>query len=226
MKRLFSILLILTLVFLVAGCSQQPKEEAVLPPTRTGAGTAHMSLPQYSFETACSTAEVIARVKVGDWIAEDTISGITYFKATTLQCFKGTIPESFTLCQDGCSTYTLAGYPLFTAGNELLLFLREPYPADKELEEDQPRFWIIGSYTTVFDVAYDSEGSRYYLDRTGTLGSGAEGCTSYSSDKTIREELEEYIYKTDPFLETVRYRIAYAFADKELEAAIEKQVVD
>lgn len=222
MKRFFCSLLVLVLLFLTVGCTQQAKEEAVLPPVRISTGTAYTSLPKYSFETACSTAEVIARVKIGDWIAEDTIGGYTYFKATTLQCFKGTIPENFTLSQDGCSTYTLAGYPLFAAGNELLLFLREPY--SDGFEKYQPLYWIIGSYTTVIDVAYDLDGTRYYLDRNGVLGSTVEDCKNYASHKAVREDLEAYVYKADPLLKTVKYCPTHIFTAGELEAAIEKQI--
>ena len=117
-------------MLLAAGCSlnteapaNSDEDSIVLPPARIGesVGRAHLA-KYYSFETAFSEADVVARIKIGNWLSEDELLGSTFFEATVLQCFKGDIPEIFILTQSGTASATLQGYPLFTYGNELLLF--------------------------------------------------------------------------------------------------------
>lgn len=220
MKRFFSLLLILTVLFLATGCSQTEKEEAVLPPTRIAAGTKYMSLMvDYSFESAFEDADVVVRAKIGDWLGENTESHKTYFSATVLECFKGDIPEQFTLMQEGCSTVTQYCYPLFTAGNELLLFLFEA----TGFRDYESAYWIAGAYMTTIDVAYDTDGNRYYLDRYGILCDDFYDCTDYTQNSTIAEELRidkelnAYLAKVDPFFEIMNYSFPRIFPGVALE---------
>lgn len=216
MKKLFSILLALSLILLAVGCSQSGKEGAVLPPARTGTGTMSMSLAvDYNFETAFEDVDAVARVKIGNWLGEDTELFSTFYEATVLECFKGEIPEKFTLLQEGCSAVTQYLYPLFTAGNELLLFLNE---ATDEYEYDSV-YWIGGAHTTTVDVSYDEEGNRYYMDRLGMLCQDMpDYCRNYVASKTEAEEIYAYLFEVDPFMETVNFRYPYIYAEKDLEA--------
>lgn len=208
MKRFFSLLLILDLLCIAAGCGQAKKREAVLPPVRTAPGTMYMQLEKrHSVESAFEESDGVARVKIGNWLGESTEHHVTYFEATVLECFKGDMPQTFTLIQDGCSTVTQSGYPLFTASNELLLFLNKATGEDNY----QPAYWIVGAHTTMVDVAYDTDGNRYYADRYGILCDDFFGCPNYTYNSTVGEELSieksirAYLIGVDPFLETMDY---------------------
>ena len=139
MKKILS-LLTAAFMLLMSGCSQQPSsplsdsDNIILPPSRIGEGEFNVQLTKrYTFETAFAEADAVARVKVGNWLSEDRENDSTCFEATTLQCFKGSLPETFTLYQTGSSHETLEGFPLFTYGNELLLFLNQgTQPGDKD----------------------------------------------------------------------------------------------
>lgn len=128
MKKILCIFFSAVLLLMVSGCAavSDGRDEAVLPPSRVGASQMQATLvKRYTFESAFSEADVVARVEVGNWLAENTDSITTYFEAKVLQCFKGSTTETITLFQDGCSTGTMKGYPLFTSGNEMLVFLKE-----------------------------------------------------------------------------------------------------
>lgn len=217
MKRFFGLLLGLVLFCFVAGCGQGQEEKTGLPPTRVGEGTMHVSLSQrYTVETAFAAADVVARVEVGNWLAEDLELHKTYYQATVLECFKGEIPDTFTLLQSGCSTFTIVGYPLFTKGNEILLFLKEATNLDYEAP-----YWIIGSFTTVMDVAYDEEGNHYYADRYGIFCENFSGCSSYASRGSIATEVRTYAVAADPIVETMGYAYSKIYLGNDLEEFME-----
>lgn len=190
---------------------------AVLPPTRLGSSSIHASLANYyTLDTAVSEADVVARIKVGDWIAENTEIQSTYYEATVLQCFKGNIPTKFTLIQDGCSTGTLKGYPLFTSGNEMLVFLKEAVA----VSYDSP-YWIIGSFTTIMDVSYDNAGNRYYADRYGILGETVDVAVNYARQPKTFAEVYASSVEADPIVQDFRY--PYVFAESDLIPLLEDQ---
>lgn len=220
MKRFFSYLLIVVLLSLMVGCSQQEKKNAILPPVRVGSGIMYMQLErQHTVESAFEEAYAVARVKIGDWLGENTEHELSYFKAVVMEEFKGDLPQSFALIQDGCSTATQVGYPLFTAGNELLLFLHK---ATGE-EDYQPAYWIVGAFTTFMDVAYDAEGNRYYTDRYGLLCKNFFGCPNYTYNSTIGEELQieqsvrSYLISVDPYYEIMGYKFPKIYRGTDLE---------
>ena len=203
MKKLLS-LFAAAFMLLTAGCSQvadQPvhsgDDPIVLPPTRIGENTSKALLAKlYTFETAFSEAEAVARIKIGNWLSEDTENGITRFEASVLQCFKGDLPETFSLFQGGCSKHTIRGYPLFSYGNELLVFLRK----DETQTDDYASYWIIGSYSTVLDITYDDDGNRYYADRYGFLGKSMKISPNYFYQNDILSEIYSYAINSDSFL--------------------------
>lgn len=185
---------------------------AVLPPTRLGSSSIHASLAKkYTLNTAVAEADVVARIQVGDWIAEDTDIGSTYYEATVLECFKGNIPTTFTLKQDGSSAGTLKGYPLFTSGNEILVFLNEATATNYD-----STYWIIGSFTTIMDVSYDNAGNRYYADRYGILGETVDVSVNYARQPSTFAEIYARSVETDPIVQDMQYRYPYVFAESDL----------
>lgn len=168
----------------------------ILPPARIDEDTYNVSLVRdYTFETAFSTAETVARIKVGNWLSENNEIHSTYFEAAVLQCFKGDIPETFILKQDGSSVGTVKGYPLFTYGNELLLFLKKGSTTDYETV-----YWIIGAFTTVLDVSYDADGARYYTDSRNIMGVTMNISSNYVSQDDILSEVYASAVSSDPFI--------------------------
>ena len=209
--------LIVSAVIFVPTLRETDDATAILPPTRFGSASIQASLAtKYTLNTAVSEADVVARIVVGDWIAEDTEIESTYYEATVLQCFKGNIPTTFTLKQDGCSTGTLKGYPLFTSGNEMLVFLKEAV----SVSYDSP-YWIIGSFTTIMDVSYDNAGNRYYADRYGILGETVDVATNYAYQHDTFAEIYAKSVEADPIVQDFQY--PYVFAESDLIPLLEDQ---
>ena len=177
-----------------------PSEGSViLPPVRIADDEFRPSLAkQYTFETAFYEAEAVARIKVGNWLSEDDESFSTHFEAFTLECFKGDIPETFILTQEGNSSGTVKGYPLFTYGNELLVFLNK-----WTNENNEDIYWIIGAFTTVLDVSYDNDGNRYYTDCRGILGATMDISSNYIDQNDILSEVYASAVNSDPFVANI-----------------------
>lgn len=219
MKKVFSLLLTVLFMLLAAGCTVPTEENAVLPPTRIGSSSIQATFnTKYTLATAMSEADVVARIQVGNWIAEDIELQETYYEATVQQSFKGDIPNTFTLLQDGCSNGTLKGYPLFTKGNELLVFLKEA----TGLEYESP-YWVIGSFTTLLDVAYDNSGTRYYADRYGILGETVQCSTNYALIGDVFSEVYATTVQADPIVDDMQYPYPYVFSENDLITLFDNQ---
>ena len=143
----------------------------------------------------------------------------TLFEARVLECFKGNMPDTFTLKQGGSSACTYEGYPLFTAGNELLLFLNEATGT----YEYNSVYWIIGSGATVMDVMYDDEGNRYYGDRKGHLGQTVEIGKNYTFDYELFQQMYENLKETDSLFAEREYQFPFVFAEADLNAYLKEQ---
>lgn len=170
------------------------RNRPILPPTRQGVGKAYISLEYlYTFETTISASDVVAHVKIGDWLKED--DDHTYYETEIIELFKGENISSIILMQDGCSQWTINNYPLFTSGNELLLFLKKATGT-----EFDNAYFIRGSYSTVMYAVTSSEGSVYYLDRYNILSSSAEGIINNIPQDSFARELYEKVIKEDPVL--------------------------
>lgn len=197
-RRIFTFLLAAALVLLTA-CSSRGTE----PPVRIGEATGNASFNRsYSLTEAFEEADVVALVQVGNWLGEKTEGfPYTYYEADALECYKGDIPAHFTLMQSGASTSTYEDYPLYTYGNQLLLFLRK---ADADYPD---AYQSVGSFSTVLYAADAVDGTRYYLDRFGLMSmreqetgdSALEQPLSRMPEDTVKE-LRADLEKTDALL--------------------------
>ena len=147
MKKNLSALLAALMLLSATACAAH---EPVLPPSRWG-----------------------ALVTVGDWLEEELITGRTFFRTTVQKVYKGDIPHEFVLAQEGCSTWTYRNYPVFTYGNQLLLFLIKydvsMYRDTYDLVEYPDAYELINTYSTVMYVTRDDSGMSYVLDALGMM---------------------------------------------------------
>lgn len=162
MKRaiIFVSILTLAVICISAVCVwlAPPPEQIVVPPSRFGTASASISSPE-TLAAATTEAEVVAHIRVGSWLGESELYDDTYFEAEVIEVFKGEIPGEFVLKQDGYSGFIYAMNPLFTYGNELLLFLNKGSEAMEYPYDDV--YWILGSHGTVFYTGEDSSGVPY-----------------------------------------------------------------
>ena len=198
-RRIFTFLLAAALVLLTA-CSSRG---VVRPPVRIGEGTGNACFNRsFSLTEAFEEADVVALVQVGNWLREkDGGFPITFYKAAVVKSYKGDLPREFTLMQNGGSAGTYEDYPLYTCGNELLVFLRK---ADADYPD---AYQSVGSFSTVLYAADAVDGTRYYLDRFGLMSmreqetgdSALEQPLSRMPEDTV-EELRADLEKTDALL--------------------------
>ncbi|MBQ2191119.1 MAG: hypothetical protein II409_01770 [Clostridia bacterium] len=177
----------LTVTFLFAGCTAT--HEAVLPPVRIAEKEIKALIPTYTLESAYEESDVVALVRVGDWIAEDNELLITYYRASAEKVFKGSFEDAqagFTLVQEGCSKQTLRELPLFAAGNELLLFLTKANggPYDNA-------YFITGNYSTLLYRVKDTSGEAYLFDCIGNMGKGMKDVQNLLNDSALKNRLKE-----------------------------------
>lgn len=212
MKRILCTLFAVLILFSAVACTANEESEAVLPPVREGSGETKAQFDgKYSFSTAMSDADVVARIRVGNWIAEDSDLRQTYYEAEVLECYKGEIPKHFTLLQDGCSTGTYKGYPLFINGNEMLLFLKEAV----ELPQYDSPYWIIGSFTTLLNVVYD-DNDLYFVDRYGILGESINVTNNYANVASVANGVYTAAVESDPHMENVEHNYPYIYSEADV----------
>lgn len=220
MRKILCFLFAVMLTVSLVGCADTLLKDAKLPPVRTGAGTISALLEKsYTFETAFEEADAVARIQIGSWLGENEEIGSTFFEARVLECFKGSMPDIFTLKQDGCSTGTWEGYPLFTAGNEILVFLGEA----PLITEYKSTYWIIGAYTTFMNVLYDDAGNRYYGDLRGILGRTVDIEKNYTFDYERFQQMYENLKETDSLFAEKKYEFPYVFAEADLKTYLIEQ---
>ena len=191
----------------------------VLPPTRIGKSITKVQFEkEYTFKSAFAESDMVAHIRIGNWKSEDSNRNATYYRATVLHQYKGDEVKNIILRQSGSSEST--SYPLFTYGNELLVFC-------KKAEGKKDSYWILGSFTTVLDAATTESGELYFLDRYGILGERTETLTNYSYRTSIKRELEDILAAQDPiiseFISASRYQ--YVFSAKELEELIAEGIL-
>lgn len=190
-------------------------EKIVLPPTRVGTeGTMKPSLDKpRTFETAFEESDIVALVRVGNWLSEE--SGYTCFDATVLEQYKGAPIDSFVLREDGDSEMTFKASPIFTYGNEMLLFLKMD-------DEAVNNYWIVGTFTTIVD-AVNVNNEWYFLDRLGMLSTGNIGFgISYNEADEYRKNINNEYRKTDKFAEENNYFTPFVYTREEIINKINK----
>lgn len=218
MKKLLSAAAAALAVLMLAGCSAG---KAVTPTRRTGASAMMVSMEEFqTLESAAKEADLIARVRIGDWIGEAGDGAFSYYMAEVPETFKGTVPGDIVVVQDGNSLQTIDGFPLFTAGNELLLFLKQGTGTEYD-----NFYWMLGSFTAFFDAVRDGNGQVYYLDRFGIIGSSVNGCENFLLDTEKADELKKAAVKADAEAESYRYHYIFSAAELDplLRAAAEAE---
>ena len=213
MKKISSLILVSILLLSVVGCGKSP----VLPPVRNGTGRLRLEFAQdLTFESIYSDAVAVVLIQIGDWLGEDTDSCKTIYEATVLRCFKGSVPETFTYLQNGCSLATINNYPLLTSGNEQLVFLYDASQPDRE-----SLYGSIASYTTVFDVSCDKSGNRYYGARSEMFAETLDISCNYIHNTTIYNEFLESITARDAVFSELTFK--YIFSETDFLTLIENQ---
>lgn len=95
----------------------------IRPPTRSANKQYSARRCTLSLIELWEAADAVAWVSIGNWLSE-TEHG-SYYDATVRECYKGDLPASIVLEQAGASTKTYTDFPLFTYGNEFLIFLHK-----------------------------------------------------------------------------------------------------
>ena len=203
-RRIFTFLLAAALVLLTA-CSGRGTE----PPVRIGEAIGEASLLRsYSAAEAFQEADAVALVRVGDWLGEqDGGFPITFYKAAVVKSYKGDLPREFTLMQNA-GTYE--DYPLYTCGNELLVFLRHSQTDWGEAYIQYPGAYVnVCAFIPMMSAANADAGSRYFVDRFGLMtyeelranpGSATLGQPLSRMQESTVKELRADLEKTDPLL--------------------------
>ena len=209
MKKLLSMILIAVLALSVVGCTQAGKEEIVLPPTRYSSGGGGL-VDWATLDVAdfYADAEVVARVKVGNWLWEDRERSSTYFEAQALECYKGSIPENFTLRQYGTSEHTSYGQ-IYTYGNEKILFMSKAAPGLSPYKDT----YGCGDISAMV-VAYDNAGRRHIIVPHPFV---AESVTRTTPMTEIpASEVRQNAVKDDPLLGEGAYEASGVFSEEDI----------
>lgn len=209
MKKIPSILLAMVLAISAAGCTKT-EETIVLPPTRYGLGKGLVDYYTDDIAYYYAEADVIARIKVGNWLWEDrnqSHGGRTYFEAQALECYKGTLPKNFTLAQSATSAEALDG-PIFTYGQEKLMFLYAS-PAGESPYKDT----YGGSSYTAMHVSYSNAGDRYFV--VNSLVGRTIPRTTPATEIPV-SEVRRNAGKSDPALGETYYQSAYVFSEEDI----------
>ncbi len=192
------LILISMLVFLLSffGCEKEP-EEIVLPPKRVSTDeimVVRATDTAYSFEDAFSYADTVAHVRIKNWLREDTEEQYTYYEAEIVELFKGDEKEEITVRQTGSSVCTLNGFPLFTYGNEMLMFLKEQDGA----------YTVYGYATKLFDAVRAEDGETYYISRDGGFTVGVPGSAIYEYEEEAFDVKTNYSERASEFNDLLR----------------------
>ncbi len=175
----------------------QPQEpELRLPPVRDAGGSHVMLSEKYTPQRAFEKSDAVALVRVGTWLREDSENGYTFYEAEILELYKGELPEKIILKQDGDSTDTIEGYPLFICGNELLVYMRE---STTGLYVENC-YWITGSFSTVFTVMRNDKGTAYVEDKMDFWSDAVQN-DAVRADLEVREEIWENYLAVDDYWE-------------------------
>lgn len=141
-------------------------EDAVLPPNQEGVKDMGMSASHdklYDFSELYEDADAVCIVTIRDWLGENEL--YSYYNATVERTYKGELPETIVIYQQGNSSYLCDDAPLFTYGDKLLLGIRR--------WEDRPfdnAYYAVGGGAAVSYVIATENGQAYVVDAKGIMG--------------------------------------------------------
>ena len=114
----------------------------------------------YTLETFTKEADAVAWIRIGNWLGENTELGFSIFSAEVKEQIKGDLGgkgSMITVLQDGTSKCTVENYPIFTGGNDLILFLKK---AEDEVQSSSGKVYrIVGGSKSVFYTTLLSKNS-------------------------------------------------------------------
>jgi len=209
--------------------SEKVNSAVVLPPSRIGLNDNGKTIyaTRYSLVSAIKEADAIAHVRIGNWIGEDTIWGYTYFETKVIECYKGDLPENIILEQEGCSSWTIKGYPLYTAGDEWFLFLRRTYndPINDHysaFREDGNTYHGLNDFLTVMIPIKDDFGEDFLLDQRGGLSENNDlnefpaEIYNYAKETHRFKNLSLQLTAKDPLMEEYNVQLQYIYLKEDI----------
>ncbi len=153
---------------------------------------------KYSIRSAAENSDCVVRVVVEDWLGDAPAGNRTYFNARVIDCFCGDCPERIRLIQYGSTAGVSYPYPLYTAGNELVLFLIKEAPnQDKGIGENAYSS-LADFYTTLYVVEYQKD--IFLLNIWPCMFRETEG---EAADDYASEELRKALIRSDSIWERV-----------------------
>lgn len=200
------------------------QKAAVTPPSRIGTEmeeNAKVQLPAYSMEDAYRASTAVAHVRVGNWLGcteSDEGLHFTFFEVTTVRSFKGDLPETFVLAQYGDTKVTWINYPLYTFGDELLVFL-SPYEFN-DMPESIPRentYRSLADKITALNVAFDKSGNVYYIDSFGNMGRFTDLPRQNGNDDVFNAVREDLMSRDPVLAETAFLYPFYIYSGEDVE---------
>lgn len=201
------------------------KKEAVLPPIRMSESPAIGSIggPLGSARELIEGSDAIACVRIGDWLGDSGDTITTMFEAEVTEVIKGDLPKKITLLQGGTSEFTFAGHPLFTAGNELLVFLIkcENSPGRRYTLPDNS-YVSAGAQITVFDIVTLENGEKYAIPRHRAHYSIMPAVSNLSGDRKLMQQALDALKEADSIWEEVNKDDRYLYSLDNFIAAIKR----
>lgn len=120
-------------------------------------------MKNYSLESLTKEADAIAWIRIGNWLGESETYGLTNFSAEVKEQIKGDLGgkgSMITVLQEGTSKCTVENYPIFTGGNDLILFLKK---AEDTFQNSSGRVYrILGGSKSVFYTTLLSRDSERF----------------------------------------------------------------
>jgi len=219
MKKMLVMAFTSAILLILVGCVGI-EEQPLMPPERIGTEFTYSPIFErfYTFEDAYAASDMVAHIKIGDWLYESEEYWSSLFQAKVINVFSGEEVEEIVLVQDGTSKATYQNFPLFTHGNELLVFLKRSTWAEYE-----NAYWILGSYTTMLDVLPSDSGDIFYMDRYGILGRSIEITENYALKNSLATELQKNAAEMDPMVTEMKYVYPYVFSSKDIETLLDSQ---
>lgn len=117
----------------------------------------------YSLETLTKEADAVAWIRIGNWLGESETLGVTTFSAEVKEQIKGDLGgkgSKITVVQDGTSKCTVENYPIFTGGNDVILFLKR---AEEEIQNSVGKVYRIidGSRSVFYTTLITKDSERF-----------------------------------------------------------------